>query len=429
MVSAEALLHALNDTRARTLALLAGLTDAQLMGPKLSIVNPLRWEAGHLAWFYEHWILRQLDGRAPLVPNTDALYDSTAVAHDARWDLPLLTMPQTINYLGDVHAAIVARLGARPLTDRDAYFYQLTIFHEDMHTEAFLYMRQTLGYPAPALPGDATAAHDAGPWPGDVALPGGELQLGATPSDGFVFDNEKWAHPVAVPPFRIARAPVTNREFLAFVAAEGYSNRAYWDEAGWQWRERANLTAPIYWRQQDGQWQTRRFDRFEPLAPHAPVMHVNWHEANAYCRYANRRLPTEAEWEMAAACMPGDNARALAAGKRYYPWGELAPSRLLTNLGFRDGSLDVAALPEGDSAFGCRQLLGNVWEWTTSDFLPYPGFAPDPYKEYSAPWFGVRKVLRGGSWATPARLMRNTWRNFFAPERNDIFAGFRTCAL
>ena len=427
--TAERLAADLRDARARTLALLAGLSDAQLMGPKRATLNPLRWEAGHLAWFYEHWILRQLDGRAPLVTDADALYDSTAVAHDTRWDLPLPSMPDTLKYLSDVHAALVERLATQPLTARDAYFYQLTISHEDMHTEAFLHMRQALGYPAPALPGCDDAAHDAGPLPGDVTIPGGTSQLGASRNDGFVFDNEKWAHPVAVAPFRIARAPVTNREYLAFVEAEGYLNRAYWDDAGWRWRESVDLGAPIYWRQDDGAWRARRFDRFEPLMPNAPVMHVSWHEASAYCRYAERRLPTEAEWEMAAACEPSADRRALGTGKCRYPWGNLTPSRLLANLGYRNGCLDTGALPESDSAFGCRQLLGNVWEWTASDFLPYPGFTPDPYKEYSAPWFGSRKVLRGGSWATPARLVRNTWRNFFPPERNDIFAGFRTCAL
>lgn len=427
-VNAERLAADLRDARARTLALLAGLSDAQLMGPKRATLNPLRWEAGHLAWFYEHWILRRIDGHAPLVGHTDALYDSTAVAHDTRWDLPLLSIADALRYLGEVHAALVERLTTRELTEHDAYFYRLTIAHEDMHTEAFLYMRQTLGYPAPALPGCDDAGHDAGPWPGDATIPGGTLQLGASRNDGFVFDNEKWTHPVAVAPFRIARAPVTNREYSAFVEAEGYLNQAYWDDAGWRWREHADLRAPIYWRHNAGAWQARRFDRFEPLMPNAPVMHMSWHEANAYCRYAKRRLPTEAEWEMAAACEPGDD-RALGTGKRRYPWGDLTPSRLLANLGYRNGCLDVGALPEGDSAFGCRQLLGNVWEWTASDFLPYPGFTPDPYKEYSAPWFGTRKVLRGGSWATPARLLRNTWRNFFPPERNDIYAGFRTCAL
>lgn len=428
-LSAERLAADLKDARARTLALLANLTDAQLMGPKRPILNPLRWEAGHLAWFYEYWILRHLDRREPFVPHADALYDSTTVAHDTRWELPLLSMPDTLAYLAAVQAAIVERLTTRELTERDAYFYRLTIFHEHMHTEAFLYMRQTLAYPAPTLPGWATAAHDAGPWPGDVAVPGGQVQLGATPEDGFVFDNEKWAHPVTVAAFRIARAPVTNKEYRAFVDAEGYRNRAYWDDAGWRWREAAGLDAPIYWRQHNGNWQTRQFDRYEPLALNAPVIHVSWHEANAYCRYARRRLPTEVEWETAAAYEAGADRGRLDSSKRRYPWGDLAPSRLLANLGYRSGYLDVGALPEGDSACGCRQMLGNVWEWTASDFLPYPGFTPDPYKEYSAPWFGARKVLRGGSWATPASLMRNTWRNFFPPERNDIFAGFRTCAL
>lgn len=426
-ISAQRLAADLKHARARTLALLSGLSAEQLMGPRLPTLNPLRWEAGHLAWFHEHWILRQLDGRAPLVANTDALYDSTAVAHDTRWDLPLLSMPEALGYLHAVEMALIERLLTKPLSARDAYFYQLAIFHEDMHTEAFLYMRQSLGYPAPKLPDCDDAAHDAGPWPGDVVVPGGRLELGATPEDGFVFDNEKWAHPVTVQPFRIARAPVTNREYLAFVEADGYLNRSYWDDTGWRWRESADLRAPIYWRRNNDQWQARHFDRWEPLTPHAPVMHVSWHEANAYCRYANRRLPTEAEWEMAAACEPAEERAAIRTGKRYYPWGDLTPSRLLANLGDRIGCLDVGALPESDSAFGCRQMLGNVWEWTASDFFPYPDFEPDPYKEYSAPWFGTRKVLRGGSWATPARLMRNTWRNFFPPERNDIFAGFRTC--
>lgn len=422
-VTAERLIADLRAARARTLALLDGLPDEQLMGPRLPILNPLRWEAGHLAWFQEYWTLRHLDGRAPRVARTDTLYDSTTVAHDTRWDLPLLPMPDTVAYLNDVLTAVIDRLTTKPLSANDAYFYQLVLFHEDMHTEAFLYMRQTAGYPAPELPGSEPAVHHAGPWPGDVTVPGGEFWLGATRDDGFVFDNEKWAHRVMVAPFKIARAPVTNNEYAAFVDAGGYRERAYWSDTGWAWRQQAGLEAPIYWRRDTDRWQVRRFDRWQPLPPHAPVMHVSWHEAQAYCRFAGRRLPTEAEWELAAA------GSANAEPKRRYPWGELSPSHLLANLGNRGDCLDVAALPEGDSAFGCRQMLGNVWEWTASDFLPYPGFSADPYKEYSAPWFGARKVLRGGSWATPARLMRNTWRNFYPPERNDIFAGFRTCAL
>jgi iron(II)-dependent oxidoreductase len=151
------------------------------------------------------------------------------------------------------------------------------------------------------------------------------------------------------------------------------------------------------------------------------VIHVNWYEADAYCRWAGRRLPTEAEWEAAAA---GPDP------KRRFPWGDEPPDPTRANLdGTALGCCDVAACPAGDSGFGCRQMFGNVWEWTASDFGPYPGFVPDPYKEYSQPWFGTHKVLRGGAWPTRARLLRTTWRNFYTPDRRDVWAGFRTCAV
>ena len=196
-----------------------------------------------------------------------------------------------------------------------------------------------------------------------------------------------------------------------------------WNEliAAWRWLRQSGACAPQYWREKDGLWQQRRFDAWTPIPMHEPVMHVNWHEAQAYCRYAGRRLPSEAEWEIAASC-------AGTPAKRRYPWGDAPPDAQRANLE-GNAPLAVDALPTGASAHGCRQLLGNTWEWTDTAFAPYPGFEPDPYKEYSQPWFGTHQVLRGGSFATPARLIRNTWRNFYTPERYDIFAGFRTCAI
>lgn len=427
-VTASQLIGDLEDARARTLALLEGLDGAQLMGPRLPIVNPLLWEIGHLAWFHEHWILRHLDNHAPIRADADRLYDSSAVAHDTRWDLPLPSLDETLAYLKRVQEALIERLQARGMDERSAYFHQLTIFHEDMHTEAFAYMRQTLAYPAPAFARRSREATPAGSLTGDVELPGGRFLLGARPDQDFVFDNEKWAHEVVLAPFRIARTPVTNAAYARFVDDQGYERREFWDDAGWVWRTQAALFAPIYWRRGTQGWETRWFDRWQPLAPHEPVVHVSWHEARAYCRYAGRRLPTEAEWECAASA---ENPRHdPARDKRRYPWGAEAPSAARANLGATHGGyVDVAALGDGDSACGCRQMLGNVWEWTASTFMPYPGFVPDPYEDYSKPWFGTRKVLRGGSWITPARLVWITWRNFYTPERNDIYAGFRTCAL
>jgi iron(II)-dependent oxidoreductase len=185
---------------------------------------------------------------------------------------------------------------------------------------------------------------------------------------------------------------------------------------------------PVYWRRDtDGRWQIRQFETWRALPPHQPVVHVCWHEANAYCRWARRRLPTEAEWEFAASMRPGSNGSLV---KARYPWGDERPQARRANLdGFALGCVDVGSHPEGDNAFGVRQLLGNVWEWTQDTFDAFPGFSPDAYKEYSEPLFGTTKVLRGGAWTTRGRMINSTYRNFFEPDRRDVFAGFRTCAL
>jgi iron(II)-dependent oxidoreductase len=412
----------LEDARGRTLSLIEDLSDQQLLGPHLAIVNPLLWEIGHVAWFQEKWVLRR-SGQPSLRPDADALYDSSAVAHDTRWDLLLPARARTLAYMRQVLERVLDRLHGRGPTQEEAYFPQLALFHEDMHAEAFLMTRQTLAYPAPAWFGRVGGSPvDGGQCQGDVTVPGGTCSLGAVPESGFVFDNEKWAHPVEVKPFAIARAAVTQAEFLAFVEDGGYRRPELWGEAGWKWREKQGAEHPVYWRRGDvGRWWRRQFDQWVELEPNLPVHHVNWYEAEAYCRWAGRRLPTEAEWERTAA----------GSGRRQrFPWGEPPPTAAQANLdGLAAGCLDVGALGDGNSSNGCRQMIGNVWEWTASDFLPYPGFVEDPYKEYSAPWFGSHKALRGGCWATRARMLRTTWRNFYKPDRRDVWAGFRTCAL
>jgi iron(II)-dependent oxidoreductase len=341
------------DARARAIRVTAGLDGGRLLGPKLAIVNPPLWEIGHVAWFQERWCLRwRADGSlgGSILPGADALYDSSAVAHDTRWDLPLPDLQATRAYGERVLEQVRERL-ARDAESKDLrYFVRLATLHEDMHAEAFHYTRQTLGYEGPDS-SFAASSHE------DLDMRGGTFFLGARPDGGFVFDNEKWAHEVDLAPFRISRSVVTNAQYLGYVESGG--------------------TAPRYWKKEGGGWQQRRFDRWLPLAPDEPVRHVSWHEAQAYCAWAGRRLPTEAEWECASS----------------------------------------------------RLAYGQVWEWTSSRFDPYPGFAPDPYREYSEPWFGTHQVLRGGSFATPARLMRPAFRNFYTPERGDVFCGFRTCAL
>lgn len=423
MVTASTLTEWVRDARQRTLDLVSDLIDDQMMGPRLDIVNPLLWEIGHMAWFQEKWVLRHAGGKGMIRDDADALYDSIAIPHDDRWDLPLPTREETLRYIGNVQDRVLERLHSGP-TEEEVYHTLYTVFHEDMHAEAFTYTRQTLGYPPPHFSIPSEDLPGGGPLAGDVEIPGGTFMLGATQNEPFVFDNEKWAHPVEVKPFAIARAPVTQAEFATFVDDGGYSRQDLWCDEGWQWRTSESAEHPVYWRPDTSGWLRHDFDSWVSLEPHRPVLHVNWYEAGAYCRWTGRRLPTEAEWEAAAA------AESDLGTKRHFPWGDNPPSPAHAQFDWQNmGCAEVGAYPEGDSAFGCRQMLGNVWEWTETVFRPYPGFLADPYKEYSEPWFETRKVLRGGSWATRSRMLRNTWRNYFTPERRDVWAGFRTCAM
>ena len=418
------------DARQKTMEVVSDLSDEQLMGPQLRIVNPLLWEIGHVTWFQEKWALRHAGGEAPIRADGDALYDSAAIPHDSRWSLPLPSRSDTLAYMIAVRDRVLERIERGRLTEEERYFITLGVFHEDMHTEAFTYTRQTHGWSAPVFSGlDPASSGETGPLRGDVEIPGGRFLLGALQHQPFVFDNEKWAHPVEVRPFAIARAPVTQGEFAEFVEGKGYSQRELWSEPGWSWREGVGAEHPVYWkREAAGRWLRRNFDHWLTLEPHRPVLHINWWEAEGYCNWAGCRLPTELEWEVAASAEPAQLGKELAEGKRRFPWGDDAAESERANLGWRAmGAVDVNALSAGDSAFGCRQMTGNVWEWTASDFGPYPAFEIDPYREYSQPWFGTHKVLRGGAWPTQPRLLRNTWRNFYTPDRRDVWAGFRTC--
>lgn len=432
---AAQLADSVKDAHDHTLMLIADLADEQLTVPLMDVVNPFLWEFGHTAFFYDVFLLRALGAEEFLLAGAEHLYDSFKVDHDDRWGLPLPSREETLAYKDRVLTHVLDRLDSRRLDSAGAYLYRLAVLHEDMHGEAFTYMRQTLGYPRPGLANGhrdgEVGARGGGPLPGDVHFPGGTFQLGATPDAPFVFDNEKWAHPVLVATFRIARAPVTNVEFAEFVEDRGYLRSELWSRQGWAWRTKRGAAHPLYWERGVAGWLRRDYDKLVPLEPHAPVVHVNWYEAEAYCNWVGRRLPTEAEWELAASAEPTPDGDGITGRKRRYPWGDAPPTPERANLDSRlPGCVDVGAFPLGESAFGCRQMLGNVWEWTASPFFPFPGYVVDtPYREYSAPWFGYRKVLKGGAWATRSRLATNTYRNFFLPDRRDVFAGFRTCAL
>lgn len=422
------LIDDLRDTRKRTLELVAGLAQQQIIGPKLDIVNPLLWEIGHTAYFHELWTLRHLDGADSFLENADELYDSISIAHDDRWNLPLLSLDDTKTYMQQVLDTEIERLQKREVSASDVYLTRYAVFHEDMHTEAYTYTRRTLSYPAPVFDNNVLAdeSYDAGPLEGDVEIDGGSFLLGADENTDFCFDNEKWQHPVEIKPFAIARAATSYQQYAAFVEAGGYQEQRFWDKEGWDWLKTNNITLPDGWKKDaEGNWLIKQFDQWQPMRPHAAVIHLSWFEASAWCRWARRRLPSEAEWELAASGSPEDINE-----KRRYPWGDEIPTEKHVNMNARAmRTIDVAALSDGDSAYGCRQMLGNVWEWTADTFNPYPGFVADMYQDYSQPLFGQTKVLRGGAWPTRSRMIRNTWRNYYAPDRNDVFAGFRSCAL
>ncbi|MBT8113708.1 MAG: SUMF1/EgtB/PvdO family nonheme iron enzyme, partial [Gammaproteobacteria bacterium] len=297
-----------------------------------------------------------------------------------------------------------------------------------MHNEAFIYTRQTLSYPKPnfiksrnysSLQSDHTVNRNE-----DISIPGGSFMLGAERKNEFIFDNEKWAHAVKVAPFIIAKFAVSNEQYLEFVEDDGYKKEKYWSDGAWRWRKIKNLQHPVYWKKDSNDnWYVKTFDVWESLRPSHAVMHVSWYEAVAFCKWSNRRLPTEAEWEFAAASNPN-----VAKDNHYEKI--INPDEIDANLDCTNlGTVNVAAFPKSDNAFGCRQMFGNVWEWTSSTFKPYPGFSPDWYSEYSRPLFEQTKVLRGGAWTTRSRMLRNTLRNYYGPDRNDVFAGFRTCAI
>ena len=445
------LIEALKETRARTLELVDDLNDEQLMGPRLKIVNPLRWEIGHLAWFQEFWLLRHLAKQPAILKHGDELYDSARVGHDTRWDLLLLGRDATLAYMSQVLERVVeqAANASRNLTQQgygQEYFLNLVLLHEQMHDEAITYTRQTLSYPQPAIStakvdsAETSKMHPLKQQPsliqfetyftGDVEIAGGTFLLGNASESLFVFDNEQPAYEVEIGPFAISRTAVCNDEFKHFVEDGGYERSELWTAAGWHWRMSVGAEHPVYWRADgNGCWLRRNFDEWIVLDERLPVIHVNWYEADAYSRWAGRRLATEAEWEMAASSEP-DREGGLTTRKRAFPWGDAALTLERANLDWRAmGCIPVDALPAGDSAFGCRQMIGNVWEWTASDFKPYPGFVAGAYKEYSEPWFENHKVLRGGCWATRSRLIHNSYRNFYTPDRRDVWAGFRTCAL
>jgi iron(II)-dependent oxidoreductase len=417
----ETLAADLARARDRTLALV-DLDDAELRRQYDPLMSPLVWDLAHIGQQEELWLLRGGDPDRPgmLPPETDALYDAFVHARANRVDLPLLTPDQARAYCATVRSAALEALDTLPGDPAEAFVFGMVVSHEHQHDETML---QALNL-RPGAPLSAAGA----PLPDgrpelagtSVLVPGGPFTLGVDAvSEPFALDNERPAHVVDIPAFRIARVPVTNGQWRDFVDDGGYTQPRWWSARGWEHRVRAGLTAPQFWNP-DGSTRTR-FGHVEPLPADEPVQHVSYFEAEAYAAWAGARLPTETEWEKACAWDPRTGAR------RRYPWGPEQPSAARANLGgAARRPAPVGAYPAGASACGAEQLLGDVWEWTSSPLQPWPGFVPMIYQRYSQPFFGGDyKVLRGGSWAVAPEILRPSFRNWDHPYRRQIFAGVR----
>ena len=406
----------LEEARQRTLWLVAPVCDPNLDRVHNPLMSPLAWDLAHIAAFEELWICTRVGDRDPMHPDLLHVYDAIETPRAVRGDVEHLDVPETRAYLAAVRERSLRVLEGADLA-RAGFVFEMVIQHEHQHNETML---QTLAladpgvYAPPARP--PAAARDGVP-AGMVRIDAGSFLAGAA-AGRFTYDNERPQHEVDLPTFEIDRLPVTNGEYLDFVEAGGYRRRLSWSEAGWAWRTENGVERPLYWTA-DG--KVRRFDRDEALNPDLPVMHVSWYEADAFARWRGKRLPTELEWEKAAAWGPG------ATKPRRRPWGEDPATRRRANLDqVSFGPAPVGTLPEGASAYGVHGLLGDAWEWTSSEFAGYDGFRAHPYREYSEVFFGTdHRVLRGGSWATRGRVASATFRNWDYPTRRQIFAGFR----
>jgi iron(II)-dependent oxidoreductase len=423
----EAVAVELDAVRQRTLGL-TDLSEEDQRRQHSTLMSPLVWDLAHVGNYEELWLVREVGDGAPIDPSLDAMYDAFRHPRPDRPALPLLGPAEARAYIGEVRGRALDVLErveldpSRPLLD-GAFAYGLVIQHEHQHDETMLATRQLMleraTPPAGVVPVPPSSPYDG---PAEVAIPGGRFTLG-TDIEPWAYDNERPAHDLEVAPFVIDAVPVTNAAFAEFVAAGGYDDRRCWTDDGWAWREEAGLAHPEFWEPDGaGGWTVLRFGVRAALVEDEPVQHVGWFEADAFARWAGKRLPTEAEWEVAASCGPDGH-------KRRWPWGDADPDSTRANLGQRHvGPAPVGAYPAGASAWGCHQMIGDVWEWTASDFEPYPGFRSFPYREYSEVFFGSGyKVLRGGSWATSPHAVRNTFRNWDHRIRRQIFAGFR-CA-
>ncbi len=424
----------LEEARADTLRLFDLADESELHRSPGFGYRPLMWHLAHIGVFEAYWLLQKAQGLPAPDEAYERVFDPIQTPREESKNLP--TRREMEDYLGRVRAGALEYLGRSDFQEADplksgGYLFRLVLEHERQHQETLAYLFHLLDpskkTPPAGLPADVDTPEKM-LWPehglpapgGMVEVSAGQFLMGATPG-GFAYDNELPAREVFVPAFKIDRLPTSNEQYAHFVGEGGYERREFWSDEGWQWREREGWAHPLYWRREGAGWRERRMFGETELAPRLPVIGVSWYEAEAFARFRGARLPTEAEWEKAAAW---DEA---AGARRRFAWGDDAPSAEVCNFGLRFwGTTPVGSFPRGASPAGCYDMTGNVWEWTSTPFEGYPGFEPFPYPEYSETWFdGDHRVLKGGSWATDASVLRTSFRNFFRRHFRIAFAGIR----
>lgn len=407
--------------------------------------RPILWHLAHIGVFEAFWILQKIKGDEPLDNRYELLFDPIKTPRENSKELPSRAAME--DFLAHVRTRVTAYLetldanaldsnAVNPLM-RNGYVFDLVLEHERQHQETLAYLLHLLDpslktRPPEIVPHDTDdeISHQHGAM---VTIPAGAVIIGAT-GNGFGYDNEYPAHEVELPAFRLDVYPTTNLEYLNFIEAGGYGRDEFWSEEGRAWRDKENITAPLYWQASSEGFTTRTmFDAHAPLDLHHPVSGVSWYEAEAYARFAGKRLPTEAEWERAASgSLPvsTDADTSINSNKRRFAWGDTEPDASLCNFNNHVwGTTRVGSYPRGASAFGVHDMTGNVWEWTGDAFAGYPGFEAFPYPEYSQEWFdGDHRVLKGGSWATRSSILRTSFRNFFRRNFRIAFAGIRLAA-
>jgi iron(II)-dependent oxidoreductase len=437
----ESIAAALEEARARTLMLIEPLSDEDLTVQHDSLMSPILWDLGHIAHFEELWLVRNLEGPVEF-GEMPGMYNPFEHPRRTRGALDLPTRAGTLQRMAEIRARVLERLSKidfdpqQPLV-RDGYVYNMVLQHEYQHNETILQTLQLKTgkpYAAPrrwamgdgglAVGGNVVSSSPIAHRPSPIArFNGGIVQIG-TNDRRTAYDNERPAHEIELAPFTIDVAPTSSGEYLEFMNAGGYTRREWWSNAGWAWLQESGVDAPKHWFREGGAWRTREMDRVTDVDPKRPVSHVCYHEADAYARFAGKRLPTEFEWEVAAGWNPS------TATMQRFPWGDApaTPSRAnVDQLSF--GVAPIGAYDSNWSPLGCYGMIGDVWEWTSSDFRAYPGYQTFPYPEYSEVFFGDEyKVLRGGSWATRPGAIRNSFRNWDYPIRRQIFSGFRCAA-